>query len=84
MTEYAVAHTRTIAAPRPRGYRALLDPEMLARWMCPPSSVVRTATVDERVGGVHRVEMLAPDGGHHMFDSTILDLVEVVRVLLYF
>ena len=84
MTRFAVALTRTIAAPRSRVYRALVEPELLARWMCPPSFAVSVANVDERVGGVHRVEMLGPDGERHVFDSVIRELVEDERVVLTF
>jgi uncharacterized protein YndB with AHSA1/START domain len=84
VTQFAVALTRTIKAPRSQVYRACLDPELLQRWMCPPSFVVTAATVEERVGGVHRVEMVAPDGERHAFDSIIEELVPDERIVLRF
>ena len=84
MTRFAVALTRTIKAPRSKVYRAFLDPEVLARWFCPDDLTVVLATVDERVGGVHRVEMLAADGSHHTFDSVIEELVPDERIVLTF
>jgi uncharacterized protein YndB with AHSA1/START domain len=84
VNQFAVALTRTIKAPRSKIYRALLDPELLRRWMCPGSYVVTVATVEERVGGVHRIEMLAPDGERHAFDSVIEELVPDERLVLRF
>ncbi len=66
---FAVEVSRVVRAPRSRVYRAFLDPELVAQWLAPEDSSVSMATVDERVGGVHRVEMLTPDGEAHMFDS---------------
>src|ERR1700754_3871041 len=84
MTKFAVALTRVYPAPRPRVYRALLDPELVARWMSPPQFVATHATVEERVGGGHRVELLAPNGDVHVFDSRIAELVPDERVVLIF
>ena len=64
MQQFAVAVERVIRAPRAKVYRAFLDPELLARWMGPDGSSVTVATVDERVGGEHKVEMIGPDGVH--------------------
>ncbi len=82
--QFAVALERVIAAPRPKVYRAWLDPALLAGWMGPDDFTVTVATVDERVGGVHQVEMLDPDGGHHHFVSTIEELVPDERIVFAF
>ena len=84
MTEFAVALTRTIPAPREDVYRAFLDPDVLQRWFCPGEFAVVTATVDEHVGGRHVVEMLAPDGMRLAFESVIRDLVPGERIVLDF
>jgi uncharacterized protein YndB with AHSA1/START domain len=81
---FAVQLSRVIRAPRARVYRAFLDPELVARWWAPGDSVVATATVDERVGGVHRIDMIAEDGSPHMFDAVIQELVEDERIVLVF
>lgn len=62
MAEFSVEVTRTVAASRDRVYRAFLDPALLQRWMCPDDCAVGHASVDERVGGGHRVEFLSGDG----------------------
>jgi uncharacterized protein YndB with AHSA1/START domain len=82
--QFAVALERVIAAPRAKIYRAWLDPALLARWMGPDDFSVSVATVDERVGGIHHVEMLDADGGHHTFESVIEELVPDERIVLTF
>lgn len=82
--QFAVALDRVIAAPRSKVYRAWLDPAVLARWMGPDDFTVTVATVDERVGGVHQVEMLDADGGHHTFVSVIEELVPDERIVFAF
>jgi uncharacterized protein YndB with AHSA1/START domain len=82
--QFAVALDRVIAAPRSKVYRAWLDPELLARWMGPDDFSVSVATVDERVGGAHHVEMLDADGGQHAFESVIEELVPDERIVLTF
>ena len=84
MNRFAVKLVRIIPARRARVYRAWLDPELVARWWAPMDSVVATATVDERVGGVLRVEMLTEDGEPHQFDAVIQELVEDERIVLIF
>jgi uncharacterized protein YndB with AHSA1/START domain len=82
--QFAVALERVIAAPRSKVYRAWLDPAMLAGWFGPDDFSVTVATVDERVGGVHSVEMLGPDGGHTTFVSVIEELVPDERIVFTF
>lgn len=82
--QFAVALERVIAAPRSKVYRAWLDPALLARWMGPDDFSVTVATVDERVGGVHQVEMLDNEGGHHTFVSVIEELVLDERIVFTF
>jgi uncharacterized protein YndB with AHSA1/START domain len=82
--QFAVSLDRIIPAPRSKVYRAWLDPNVLASWMGPDGFVVTVATVDERVGGKHEVEMLDADGGHHTFTSVIEELVPDERIVLTF
>jgi uncharacterized protein YndB with AHSA1/START domain len=84
MPQFAVAVERIIRAPRSKVYRAFLDPDVLAQWMGPDGASVTVATVDERVGGEHKVEMLGSDGVHFTFDSTILELVPDERIVMTF
>ena len=80
--QFAVALERVIRAPRSKVYRAFLDPSVLEQWMGPDGFSVTVATVDERAGGAHKVEMLDAGGDHHTFDSTILELVPDERIVM--
>ena len=82
--QFAVALERVIPAPRSKVYRAWLDPETLARWMGPDDFSVVVATVDERVGGEHLVELIDADGEPHTFTSVIEELVPDERIVLTF
>jgi len=84
VNRFAVTLQRVIRAPRARVYRAFLDPELVAQWLAPGRSVVSTATVDERVGGVHRVDMIDEHGDAHLLDSVIQELVPDERIVLLF
>jgi uncharacterized protein YndB with AHSA1/START domain len=81
---FAVKLEREIKAPVAKVYRAFLDPAVLARWFCPDDFSVGYAEVDEHVGGKHRVEIIDPDGTHHVFDSVISELVPDERIVLAF
>ena len=84
MNQFAVTLERVVSAARAKVYRAWLDPEMLARWMGPDNFSVVVATVDERVGGRHHVEMLDANGAPHTFESLIEELVPDERIVLTF
>ncbi|MCU1393913.1 MAG: ATPase [Ilumatobacteraceae bacterium] len=84
MTRFAVTIDRVIAAPRAMVYRAWLDPVVLARWMGPDHFAATLATVDERVGGVHVVDMIDTAGEPHTFSSVIEELVPDERIVLTF
>lgn len=56
---------RTFNAARDRVFRAWTESAELDRWFSPdPSFTVRTS-VDLRVGGAYRIEMIQPDGKVH-------------------
>jgi uncharacterized protein YndB with AHSA1/START domain len=62
--------SRTIQAPPGEVYRAFLDPAVLRRWFFPQGHELIDVTVDERVGGRHRTEVVSPTWGHHAFDAS--------------
>lgn len=84
MSQFSVELHRRIPGPRHAVYRAFLDPETLVQWMCPRECVVSSASVDERVGGRHVVEMLSSDGSRFAFSSVIRELVPDERIVLDF
>ena len=52
--------------------------------MGPEGHSVVNATVDERVGGAHHLEMLGADGTYYSFVSVIEELVPDERIVLTF
>lgn len=55
--ERIVVVRRVLPIPRDEVFAAWLDPESLARWMCPGAVTSATAEVDPRVGGSFRIVM---------------------------
>lgn len=70
-----------IDAPRDKVFRALTDPEILARWFSLPSS--KPPVVDKRIGGVYDLGWEYDFGGKRIRAGTtkILDLVENERLV---
>jgi uncharacterized protein YndB with AHSA1/START domain len=52
---------RHFAAPRAAVYRALIDPEAIARWKVPDGMTVRVEHFEARVGGAFRVSLTYDD-----------------------
>jgi uncharacterized protein YndB with AHSA1/START domain len=75
--------TRRMAAPPERVFDAWLDPERLRVWMAPghlPGSTARV-TVDPRVGGAFRIDMIAGDGRVFEHVGTYLELDRPRRIV---
>jgi uncharacterized protein YndB with AHSA1/START domain len=53
---------RVLAAPRADVYRALTEPEQLARWWGPAGFGAPSIEFEPRVGGDYRIAMQPPDG----------------------
>jgi uncharacterized protein YndB with AHSA1/START domain len=53
---------RTLPAPREVVWRALTDPEELAKWWGPKGFTAPSVDFDLRVGGSYRIAMQPPDG----------------------
>ena len=56
--------TRRVNAPRPKVYRALLDPRAVATWMVPTGMTSHVHAFDPREGGAFRISLTydAPTG----------------------
>jgi uncharacterized protein YndB with AHSA1/START domain len=57
----ALEMKRVLPAPRQRVFRALTEPEDLARWWGPKGFTTPGIELDLRVGGVYRFAMQPPD-----------------------
>jgi uncharacterized protein YndB with AHSA1/START domain len=53
---------RVLPARREEVYRALVDPQELARWWGPEGYMVRNIEFEPRVGGDYWIEMQPPEG----------------------
>jgi uncharacterized protein YndB with AHSA1/START domain len=53
---------RVIPAARPLVFKALTEPDMLAKWWGPSGFTAPSVEVDLRVGGSYRIAMQPPDG----------------------
>jgi uncharacterized protein YndB with AHSA1/START domain len=51
-----------LPAPRSRVFKALSDPELLAKWWGPNGFTTPNIDLDLRVGGNYRIAMQPPDG----------------------
>jgi uncharacterized protein YndB with AHSA1/START domain len=56
--------SRRVRAPRPKAYRALLDPRAVATWMVPTGMTSQVHAFDPREGGAFRISLTydAPTG----------------------
>lgn len=66
MTDDAVYSTRIswhVNAPRPAVYRALLDPDAIARWRVPAGMTSQVHEFDPREGGAFRVSLTYDEPG---------------------
>jgi uncharacterized protein YndB with AHSA1/START domain len=53
---------RVLRAPRPLVFRALTEPDELAKWWGPRGFTAPSVEVDLRVGGSYRIAMQPPEG----------------------
>ncbi|HKU69167.1 MAG TPA: SRPBCC family protein [Candidatus Baltobacteraceae bacterium] len=58
----ALVIRRTYAAPPALVYKAFTDPELARQFLCPAGLTNGEVSLDVRVGGKYRVEMLMPEG----------------------
>jgi uncharacterized protein YndB with AHSA1/START domain len=57
-----LAMKRVLRAPRSRVFRALTEPDELAKWWGPRGFTAPSVEVDLRVGGSYRIAMQPPEG----------------------
>jgi len=60
--ELKLHRERVLDAPRPRVFRALIEPDELARWWGPAGFTSPGIELDPRVGGTYRIAMQPPEG----------------------
>ena len=60
--ELTLDMTRVLPAPPPVVFKALTDPDELAKWWGPSGFTAPSVEVDLHVGGSYRIAMQPPDG----------------------
>jgi len=86
MTEPASTGTvtlhRVLRAPPERVYRAILDPDAMAKWLPPHGFTGRVLESDPRVGGHYRMQFTNLGNGQtHAFGGVYLELVPNERIV---
>lgn len=72
---------RVLRAPAERVYRALLDPDAMAKWSPPHGFTGRVHAMDARVGGGYRMSFTNfGTGSSHSFGGTYVELVPHTRI----
>ncbi len=66
MSNISLEVKRTVDAPVEQVYEAWTDPTELKQWYSPEGLTVPELEVEPKVGGIHKVVMLAPDGVKHI------------------
>ena len=75
-------HSRLIDAPRERVFRALGEPEHLARWWGPNGFTSTFDTFEPRPGGHWRFTLHGPDGANYPNENVFREVVAPERVVL--
>lgn len=82
MTTGTVTLHRVLTAPPERIYRALLDPDALAKFLPPHGFTGRVLEMDARVGGRYRMQFTnLANGQSHAFGGEYLELVPNERIV---
>lgn len=82
MTTGTVTLHRVLTAPPERIYRALLDPDALAKFLPPHGFTGRVLEMDARVGGRYRMQFTnLSNGQSHAFGGEYLELVPNERIV---
>jgi uncharacterized protein YndB with AHSA1/START domain len=72
---------RVLRAKPERVYRALLDPDAMAKWLPPNGFTGKVHSMDARVGGSHKMSFTNfTSGKSHSFGGTYLELVPNERL----
>lgn len=74
----------TFAAPRAVVYRALTDPEELAKWWGPRGFTAPSVESDPQVGGGYRIAMQPPDGELFHLSGEFRDVDPLARLAYTF
>ena len=74
--------TRVFAYPRELVFRAVTDPEVLARWWGPAGFTNTFEICEPRPGGAWRFVMQGPDGTRYPNESEFVEVAPLERIVL--
>jgi uncharacterized protein YndB with AHSA1/START domain len=81
MSTNTVLLHRVLRAPPERIYRALLDPDAMAKWLPPHGFTGKVHHLDAKVGGTYKMSFTNFTTGHsHSFGGEYLELVPNERI----
>lgn len=80
MTQPPIVMRRVIKAPREKVFDALVNPDLIRRWMCPETLTVASIDNDPVVGGGFRLVMQHEDGRRHPARGTYREIDPPVRL----
>jgi uncharacterized protein YndB with AHSA1/START domain len=76
--------TRLLEAAAPAVWRALTEPDALARWWGPAGFTSPSVELDLRVGGRYRIEMQPPDGDAFFLEGEFREVAPPSRLVYTF
>lgn len=74
LSDTQIAMQRSLNAPRELVYRAMTEPELIAKWWGMRSSTTTIDTYEPQVGGAWRFISREQDGAEYAFRGTFLEL----------
>jgi uncharacterized protein YndB with AHSA1/START domain len=76
-----IVASRAFDAPRPRVYRAWIDPDRVGEWWGPAGFTITTHEIDVRPGGLWRFTMHGPDGIDYQNRIVYVEIAEPERLV---
>jgi len=75
-------HSRLIDAPRERVFKAIIEPDHLARWWGPNGFTSTFEVFDPRPGGAWRFVLHGPDGANYPNENVFVEIAPPERVVI--
>jgi uncharacterized protein YndB with AHSA1/START domain len=82
--ELALHLERVLPAPRPLVFKALTEPDELAKWWGPHGFTIPSIELDLRVGGNYRIAMQPPEGELFYLQGEFLEVDPPSRLVYTF
>ncbi len=76
--------TTALPAPRSEVFRAMTEPEQLAKWWGPRGFTVPRVEMDLRPGGGYRIEMQPPEGASFQLSGELVEVDPPGRLIYTF